>query len=110
MSLEIPRGDPTAGKPDHHEGQNQGVATIRNWLVQRIADELSVESVQIPDDKPIYSLGVDSMQIVTLVAALEDELGIRFHHNPIEDHPTIAALAAYAIRLSTSDSGSVQES
>ena len=72
------------------------VNEIQEWLVQMIAAELSLSVDQIPTDQPILSLGVDSMQVVTVVAELEDWLGFQFQSNPLEDHATIEALSQFA--------------
>jgi len=70
-------------------------AEIQRWLVAHIAEELNLDPGKIQIDRPLYSFGVDSMQVVTLIAELEDWLGIRFESNPLEDHPTIASLAEF---------------
>jgi acyl carrier protein len=40
-------------------------------------------------------LGLDSVALVTLAFDLEKWLGYRFRSNPLNDHPTIAALSRF---------------
>ena len=72
------------------------MAEIQDWLTDRIARELEIDSERITADESILSFGIDSMQVVTIVAGLEDWLGFRFRSNPLEEHPTIRGLAQFA--------------
>jgi acyl carrier protein len=72
------------------------VAEIEGWIVKTIAGDLQISRDQIEADQPILSYGVDSMQVVSFVAQLEDWLGIRFSENPLEEHPTVESLSVYA--------------
>jgi acyl carrier protein len=69
---------------------------IQQWLIGQLAEQLRIDPSRIRVDRPILSYGVDSMQIVTIVARLEDWLGRRFASNPWEDHPTIESLSRFA--------------
>ena len=69
------------------------ITEIRDWLVSQVAAELQISPEKIQTDQPVYSYGIDSMQVVTVIAEFEDWLGFRFDGNPLEDHPTIEALA-----------------
>ena len=71
------------------------VVEIQQWMIQQLAQELQIHPEKIKIDKPILSCGVDSMQVVTFVAKLEDWLGVRFSSNPLEDHSTIEALSQH---------------
>lgn len=66
---------------------------IQEWLIEHLAEELQVAPDQIKVDQPILAHGVDSMHIVAIIAKLEDWLGVRFSSDPLEDSPTIEALA-----------------
>lgn len=74
------------------------VAEIERWLADQLAAELALPAEQIDVRQPIAAYGIDSMQVVTLLARLEDRLGFRFASNPLDEHPTIAALAECAVR------------
>ncbi|HUP80600.1 MAG TPA: acyl carrier protein [Pirellula sp.] len=71
------------------------VVEIQQWMIQHLAHELQVDPEKIAIGQPILSCGIDSMQVVTFVAKLEDLLGVRFSTNPLEDHSTIKALSQH---------------
>jgi len=71
-------------------------AAIEQWLVEHLAEELKLPAERIDRDQPIAAYGIDSMQVVALLAQLEDWLGFRFSSNPLDDHPTVAELARFA--------------
>ena len=75
------------------------VAEIREWIINQLAAELNISPDRINVDLPILSSGIDSMQVVSVVAKLEDWLGFRFSENPLEDHATIEALSLYVANL-----------
>ena len=68
---------------------------IQKWLIAQLAQELEIPPDRIRIDRPILSYGIDSMQLVTIIAKLEDWLGWRFSSNPVEDHPTIQGLSQF---------------
>lgn len=68
---------------------------IRNWITDRLVNDIGLAPEEIDGDKPVIGLGVDSMQFVVLVGELEQWLGVRFADNPLIDHPTINSLSAY---------------
>ncbi len=74
---------------------------IQHWLVRQIADELQIRPETISIEQSLLSCGIDSMQVVSVVAKLEDWLGIRFSGNPLEDDPTIRELSVYASNLTS---------
>jgi acyl carrier protein len=71
----------------------RSAAEIEAWLVEQLAEELQVAPETIKVDQPILAQGVDSMHAVAIVAKLEDWLGIRFTSDPLEEAPSIGALA-----------------
>ena len=87
---------------DADRPSTQSAAQIRNWLIDKMAEELNIDRSQIRVDEPILAQGIDSMHVVALVAQMEDWLGIRFSSNPLEDYPSIEALAQ---SLGTNDDG-----
>ena len=76
--------------------EDRSVAEIRDWLVCRLSSETGIPTERVQPDDPILSFGIDSMQVVTLMAGLEDWLGFRFSDSPLDEHPTIQALAEFA--------------
>lgn len=77
----------------------QSVQKIRQWIIDHLAEELQVRPETIAANQPILASGIDSMQIVGLVAKLEDQFDFRFTGNPLDDHPTVDALAQYVADL-----------
>ena len=71
-------------------------AEIEQWLIRHLAEELKLPAERIDRNQPVAAYGIDSMQAVAVLARLEDWLGFRFSSNPLEDHPTVAALARFA--------------
>lgn len=81
--------------PQLQSPMERSVADIQKWMVQQLAHELQINPEKIKLDQSISSCGIDSMQVVTFVAKLEDWLGVRFPSNPLEDHSTIEALSQH---------------
>lgn len=77
----------------------RSVAEIQEWLICRLSEELRIGRDKIKVDQPILSLGIDSVQVVSVVAQLEDWGGFRFSGNPLEDYSTIEALSHYVADL-----------
>jgi myxalamid-type polyketide synthase MxaE and MxaD len=68
---------------------------IQDWIVARVSALTGTASREIDVDKPLLRSGLDSVTVVALAADLETWLGYRFHENPLDEHPTIEALARY---------------
>lgn len=88
-----------AEKEQHSETSGITAADIEHWLILQIAEELRVDPQGIRVDQPLLSHGIDSMQVVSIVAKLEDRLSIRFAGNPLEDYATIEQLARHLAEL-----------
>ena len=78
----------------------RSAAEVQQWMISQLAEELKINREKIKVDQPILSLGIDSMQIVVVVAKLEDWLGFRFPSNPLEDYSTIEELSQYVADMS----------
>jgi len=74
---------------------SRSAQVIQNWLVDRVSRRLGQLPETIDVQAPFEHFGLDSVMVVTLIADLETWMGWRFHENPLEDHPTLAALAQY---------------
>jgi acyl carrier protein len=70
------------------------VASLENWMCQRVAKVVGIESNRIDKNKNLGRLGLDSMALVGLAAELEQHLGRPVPADIIAEHPTIAAIAA----------------
>ncbi len=68
---------------------------IRDWLRTRVSNLTGVPPAEIDENEPLLRLGLDSVGVVTLAADLENWVGYRFRENPLEQYPTIHALAEF---------------
>ncbi len=71
------------------------VRDIEVWVVNRVSDLTGTEPAAIDVNAPFRRHGLDSVAVVMLAADLETWLGYRFRANPLDEHPTIAALAEF---------------
>jgi 1-acyl-sn-glycerol-3-phosphate acyltransferase len=83
--------------------QEYSAATIQTWLAARVAVELKVKADKIDTHQSLIQYGLDSVQLVSIVAALEDWLGCQLSPSLLEDYPQIDTLSQYlANKLSQS--------
>jgi myxalamid-type polyketide synthase MxaE and MxaD len=78
-------------------------ADIEAWIVNRVAGLTGVPPQDIDVHEPFLRYGLDSVAVVTLAADLETWLGYRFRSNPLDEHPTIAALARFLAEQTAAD-------
>lgn len=67
------------------------------WLTDRVAMMLEANPADLDADLPLAELGLSSLQAVELAGDLEDRLGRAVDPTVVYDHPTIAALADFAV-------------
>ncbi len=82
---------------------------ISNWLVNQLADQLSMDPKTIQTSEPLTRYGLDSIDAVTLVGDLEDWLDLELPSTLFWDYPTIDESAQYLVDehdVSISDSDS----
>ena len=73
------------------------LTTIQDWMVQQIADVLSLDVAAIDVNQSLTRYGLDSIDAVTLVADLEDWLEQELPSTLFWDYPTIAKAATYLV-------------
>ncbi len=71
------------------------VEKIQNWLLDRLSEQLSLESNAIDIKESLTRYGLDSIDAVTLVGDLEDWLDLELPATLFWDYPTIAKSAQY---------------
>jgi acyl carrier protein len=71
------------------------VPEIQTWMIDRLSRLAGMTPREMDPREPIRRYGLDSVALVTFVTDLEEWLGYRFHSNPLDDHPTVEALAAF---------------
>ncbi len=90
--------------------QSPQIAAIQTWLVSQISQECKVKPDEIDIRQPLSCYGLDSVQAVSIVAALEDWLGCQLSHSLLEDYPNIEALSKYLVaEFPTNQSTSVSK-
>ena len=90
---------PRASSPHSTPVPGRSVEEIQVWIVNRLAKELRMDVEKLKEDQSILSLGIDSVQAVSVMSELEDWGGFRFSGNPLEDDITIGELAAHVAVL-----------
>lgn len=72
-------------------------AKIQAWLVEQLADVLSIEASTIDVAQPLTRYGLDSIDAVTLVGDLEDWLDLELPSTLLWDYPSIEKASAYMV-------------
>jgi acyl carrier protein len=68
---------------------------IQGWMIDRLGRLMGVPPRELDPHEPVRRYGLDSIALVAFVTDLEEWAGYRFTSNPLDDHPTVAALAAF---------------
>jgi acyl carrier protein len=69
---------------------------IRSKVVEIVKDKLGIEEDKITDDaKYVEDLGADSLSLVDVAMALEDEFGMKIPDEDIEKITTVGATVQY---------------
>ena len=74
---------------------------IQNWLIEQVAERLSIAPSEIDVHEPFASTGLSSVAAVSLSADLEDWLEIKLSPTIVYDYPNIVELAKYLSQLTT---------
>ncbi|MFD3745832.1 acyl carrier protein [Nocardia sp. NPDC058633] len=69
--------------------------TIRDWLVERVADYTERAAHQVDPTIPLAELGIDSVSAVALCGEIEDRWLLDIDPTLVFEYPTIAAIAAH---------------
>ncbi|RUT07252.1 hypothetical protein DSM106972_025130 [Dulcicalothrix desertica PCC 7102] len=79
--------------------QDYSANTIQAWLTERVAVELKVKADNIDVKRPLTQYGLDSLQSVSLIAALEDWLGCQLSPSILEDYSQIDTLSKFLANI-----------
>ncbi|MFN2136956.1 MAG: amino acid adenylation domain-containing protein [Candidatus Promineifilaceae bacterium] len=88
-------GQPRVAAPTESGDNWVGAAEIAAWLTAHLAAMLDLPARAIDSAQPLVDFGLDSVQAVELVAALETWLDRPLSATLVWDYPTIDALAGY---------------
>ncbi|MCI4065576.1 acyl carrier protein [Micromonospora sp. R77] len=80
---------------------NPGItpAEVRQWLVGRISDYLSVPAGELDVHAPLAELGLDSVYALALSGDIEDAFAIAVEPTLAWDYPTIDRLAGGIVEV-----------
>jgi acyl carrier protein len=68
-------------------------------LKKIIADHLEIDMGQVIDTASFADLGADSLAVIEITMALEEEFGIEINDDDLESAKTVAEVAALIRRL-----------
>lgn len=68
---------------------------LREWLTEHLAKALKTPPGRLDADAPFARYGLNSLDAVTLVMDLEEQLGIELPPTLLWDYPTINKCAAH---------------
>ena len=68
---------------------------IREWLMDQLSKTLKTARDRLDTDAPFARYGLNSLDAVTLVMDLEEQLGIELPPTLLWDYPTINKCAAH---------------
>ena len=74
---------------------SEDAASIESYLREQIGQGTHVPGEQIPIDRPLEQLGIDSLFAMELILGLERDYGLRVYPREILEQPDIASLASY---------------
>ncbi len=68
---------------------------IQNWLVNQLAEQLSLDASKIDVTEPLTRYGLDSIDAVTMVGDIEDILDEELPSTLFWDYPTVEKSAQF---------------
>lgn len=68
---------------------------LRNWMIDRLCSALRLEKADIDPDTQFSHYALDSVDSVSLVMDLEEELGTELPATLLWDYPTVSRCATY---------------
>ncbi len=72
--------------------------TIRNWLISQVAKSLNINSNEVEDRIPFERYGLESADLVAIMADLEDWLGCEIDDPTLMyEYPTIQELSEHLV-------------
>jgi acyl carrier protein len=83
--------------PNQNSNSADSLASIQLWLVEQIAEVLSLDANAIDIQQPLTRYGLDSIDAVTLVGDLEDWLDLELPSTLLWDYPTIEKASNYMV-------------
>lgn len=66
---------------------------VRHLIIAEVAQVLGLDAEQVPTDRGVQSLGLDSLMAVELAVGLEQRTGVRLPAMMLQDSPTVEQIA-----------------
>lgn len=77
------------------EAPLQDRAEILAWLIEKVAQELWVEAVQIDVLKPFRAYGMDSISAAVLMGEIAERMQLDVSPTLFEEYPTLDSMTTY---------------
>lgn len=74
--------------------KSYGQKDIQEWIVEQLAQRLQVSTDDVDTQTPFSDYGLDSTQILAMVAKLERWLGMELPTTLLYNYPTVETLSA----------------
>jgi acyl carrier protein len=88
----------SSSKPNtESQTENSPAEILQNWLVVKLAEQLSVKPETIDVSESLTRYGLDSIDAVTLVGDLEDWLELELPSTLFWDYPTIKQSSEFLV-------------
>ncbi|RAJ39637.1 polyketide synthase PksN [Kitasatospora sp. SolWspMP-SS2h] len=103
-------GEPAGGPVGGPGSEAAGGADVRGWLCEQVAGRLGLGVEEVPCDRPLAGLGLDSVAALQLYVALEARYGLALDPAVCWDYPTVDLLHGHLAELLAelpADSGGV---
>jgi acyl carrier protein len=75
--------------------QGRGAEEVRDWLVAALSDVRGIAPADIDAREPFSSYGLGSIQAVSMIGELEEQLGRTLPPTLLWDYPTIDEVVKY---------------
>lgn len=82
-------------KLDEQTQETTPSIAIQNWLINQLAEQLSLDPKTINITEPLTRYGLDSIDAVTIVGDLEDWLDLELPSTLFWDYPTLEKSSQY---------------
>jgi phthiocerol/phenolphthiocerol synthesis type-I polyketide synthase C len=88
-------GEPIGINETRLAQENVSAASIEDWVVDQLADQLGVTPAELDKRETFAYAGLDSVQATQLMAALGERLGRELSPTLVYQYPTVEQLAAH---------------
>ena len=73
---------------------------LRDWLCAYMAKELELPAGSIDPAEPMSAYGLDSIRAITMLADVEDHIGLAIDPNALWEFPTVDSFTEMLVDLS----------